>query len=63
MVDDPQPLVWTRWRFDWTPKNAGGHTLMSRATDTAGNVQPAAHDPLNRAYKINFTVPVDVEVV
>ena len=63
LVDDPQPLVWTRWRFDWTPPKAGPYTLMSRATDDAGNTQPAEHDPLNRAYKINFTVPVDVEAV
>ena len=63
LVDDPRPLVWTRWRFDWTPDRKGGHTLMSRATDAAGNTQPAEHDPLNRAYKINFTVPVGVEAV
>ena len=63
LVDDPRPLVWTRWRADWTPPTAGPYTLMSRATDDAGNTQPAKHDPLNRAYKINFTVPVDVEAV
>ena len=63
LVDAPKPLVWTRWHFDWTPPKAGPYTLMSRATDDAGNVQPATHDPLNRAYKINFTVPVDVEAV
>ena len=63
LVDDPQPLVWTRWRFDWTPPKPGGHTLTSRATDDAGNVQPAEHDPLRRAYMVNFTVPVNVEAV
>ena len=63
LVDDPRPLVWARWRYDWIPPRPGAFTLMSRATDDAGNVQPAAHDPLNRAYKINFTVPVDVEAV
>ena len=63
LVDDPQPLVWTRWRFDWTPSEPGPVTLMSRATDSAGDVQPAEHDPLRRAYMVNFTVPVNVEVV
>ncbi|MFH5806746.1 sulfite oxidase [Alienimonas sp. DA493] len=63
LVDDPQPLVWTRWRFDWTPPQSGSYTLMSRATDSAGNTQPAEHDPLRRAYMVNFTVPVGVEAV
>ena len=63
LVDDPQPLVWTRWRFDWTPSEPGPVTLMSRATDSEGDTQPAEHDPLRRAYMVNFTVPVDVEVV
>ena len=63
LVDDPQPLVWTRWRFDWTPAEPGPVTLMSRATDSEGDMQPAEHDPLRRAYMVNFTVPVNVEVV
>ncbi|QDT16328.1 sulfite oxidase [Alienimonas californiensis] len=63
LVDEPQPLVWTRWRFDWTPPQAGSYTLMSRATDSAGETQPAEHDPLRRAYMVNFTVPVGVEAV
>ncbi|NNJ26742.1 sulfite oxidase [Alienimonas chondri] len=64
LVDAPKPLVWTRWRFDWkVPEAPGAHTLMSRATDSEGNVQPAEHDPLRRAYMVNFTVPVDVEAV
>ncbi len=63
LVDEPQPLVWTRWRFDWTPPKAGSYTLMSRATDSEGETQPAEHDPLRRAYMVNFTVPVDVEAV
>ena len=63
LVDDPAPNVWTRWRYDWTPATEGDHTLMSRATDSAGATQPAGHDPLHRAYKIHHTVPVHVEVV
>ncbi|MEM9702257.1 MAG: sulfite oxidase, partial [Planctomycetota bacterium] len=63
LIDKPQPQIWTRWRFDWTPPQPGDFTLMSRATDAAGNVQPPAHDPLRRAYMVNFTVPVQVEAV
>ena len=63
LVDGPEPLVWSRWRFDWTPPAPGSYTLMSRATDTAGDTQPAEHDPLRRSYMVNFTVPVGVEAV
>ena len=63
LADDPRPLVWTRWRYDWqVPAEPGTATLMSRATDSEGNVQPSEHDPLRRAYMVNFTVPVNVEV-
>ena len=61
LIDDPRPLVWSRWWFDWTPPKPGSYTLMSRATDTAGDTQPSEHDPLRRAYMVNFTVPVGVE--
>ena len=45
------------------PAGARSYTLMSRATDTAGDTQPAEHDPLRRSYMVNFTVPVGVEAV
>ncbi len=36
---------WTFWTFDWKDAPAGEHTLVSRATDADGRVQPAADDP------------------
>jgi sulfite oxidase len=36
------PFTWRLWSLEWTPKTSGYHTLMSRATDSAGNVQPIA---------------------
>jgi DMSO/TMAO reductase YedYZ molybdopterin-dependent catalytic subunit len=33
-------FAWTLWSFDWIDAAAGPHTLVSRATDTAGNIQP-----------------------
>ncbi len=32
--------VWTKWRFQWEA-TGGVHTIRVRATDSAGNVQPA----------------------
>jgi DMSO/TMAO reductase YedYZ molybdopterin-dependent catalytic subunit len=34
------PFAWRLFTLSWTPKQQGYHTILSRATDTAGNVQP-----------------------
>ncbi|HSH93592.1 MAG TPA: sulfite oxidase [Roseimicrobium sp.] len=36
---------WTFWSYDWENPTPGEHSLVSRATDTDGRVQPAADDP------------------
>ena len=45
--------AWTFFSFDWRNPRAGEHTVVSRATDAEGRVQPAADDPqikLKRTY-------------
>ena len=37
--------TWTLWHFDWQNPPAGDHTMVSRATDADGRVQPQAEDP------------------
>ncbi len=37
--------AWTFWSLDWKNPPAGEHTLVSRATDTQGVVQPSKEDP------------------
>lgn len=39
------PYEWQAWELNWSP-TPGDHTITSRATDTAGTVQPAMDDPL-----------------
>ena len=34
------PYAWRLWKIEWTPADPGFYTVMSRATDSAGNVQP-----------------------
>jgi sulfite oxidase len=34
------PFTWRLWTFDWNPSKPGYHTVLSRATDSAGRVQP-----------------------
>ena len=50
----PAPIVegagsefaWKFWSLDWPSPSSGEHAITSRATDAAGNVQPAMTDPV-----------------
>ena len=37
--------TWSFWHYDWINPPTGEHTLVSRATDTDGRVQPSSEDP------------------
>jgi len=39
---DPRhaPYAWRLWSYAWTPAKSGRNTLLARATDSRGNVQP-----------------------
>ena len=37
---DHDPYAWRLWSFDYQPKAAGKTTLLARATDSRGSVQP-----------------------
>ncbi|HEX2324969.1 MAG TPA: sulfite oxidase, partial [Chloroflexota bacterium] len=39
------PFAWRLWALDWGAPAPGEHAVTSRATDTAGHVQPAPDDP------------------
>ncbi len=34
------PFAWRLWQIDWRPSDPGYYTILSRATDSAGHVQP-----------------------
>jgi DMSO/TMAO reductase YedYZ molybdopterin-dependent catalytic subunit len=54
---------WRRWKFDWhTPKEPGQYTLLSRAKDASGLVQPDKHDRNYGTYVINHSLPIEVFV-
>lgn len=55
--------AWRLWSFAWTPPQAGYFTLMSRATDSAGNVQPvvATWNPSGYLYNAIDQIGVVVE--
>ena len=63
LLGDAIPFTWRLWEFRWLPPSGLGKcTLMSRATDRMGRQQPREHIPDKKAYLVNHTLPVDVEV-
>jgi DMSO/TMAO reductase YedYZ molybdopterin-dependent catalytic subunit len=45
VLAEQQKYTWTFWSYDWKDAPQGEHTLVSRATDEKGRVQPTADDP------------------
>jgi DMSO/TMAO reductase YedYZ molybdopterin-dependent catalytic subunit len=55
--------AWRRWKLDWlVPKRPGKYTLLARAKDANGAVQPAQHDPNHATYVIDHPLPIEVWV-
>lgn len=62
-LDQVQRHAWRRWTYDWlTPSQPGRYTLLARATDADGNIQPDGHDPNYGTYVINHPLPIEVFV-
>jgi DMSO/TMAO reductase YedYZ molybdopterin-dependent catalytic subunit len=57
------PHTWRLWEFSWdVPAKPGNYTLMARATDSNGNIQPMDRDKDREAYMINTVLPVEIRV-
>jgi DMSO/TMAO reductase YedYZ molybdopterin-dependent catalytic subunit len=55
-------IAWARFKFDWNA-TPGDHTLMTRATDKKGNIQPP-EVPSNEMHLLDNTIPqFEVRVV
>jgi DMSO/TMAO reductase YedYZ molybdopterin-dependent catalytic subunit len=62
-LDPVRRYAWRRWKFDWlTPKESGKYTLMARAKDAGGTLQPSEHDQNYGTYVINHSLPIEVFV-
>lgn len=62
-VDPVRKHCWRRWQCKWTvPAEPGEYTLMSRATDATGTVQPEKHDANYGSYVVNHTLPIRIFV-
>ena len=63
LIDAPVRYSWRRWEYEWrTPAQPGRYTVMARATDVRGRIQPIKHDPDRGNYMINFVLPIETEV-
>jgi DMSO/TMAO reductase YedYZ molybdopterin-dependent catalytic subunit len=62
-LDPVGRYAWRRWKYDWlTPRKPGKCTLLARAKDVEGNVQPEEHDRNYGSYVINHSLPIEVTV-
>jgi DMSO/TMAO reductase YedYZ molybdopterin-dependent catalytic subunit len=56
------PNAWQLWEHTWqTPAQPGRRTLMARATDSCGHIQPSQHDADCGSYLVNHCLPIEVE--
>ncbi len=62
LLEPPCEHAWQRWEYTWKPEERGRYVLKSRATDGAGNTQPAEHNKDHGGYIVHHTLPVTVEV-
>jgi DMSO/TMAO reductase YedYZ molybdopterin-dependent catalytic subunit len=55
--------AWRLWEYHWRiPTQPGSYTIMARATDARGTVQPMQRDAHRGSYMITHVQPIEVEV-
>jgi len=62
LVGKSLPFAWRLWEYEWRPAGAGKVTILSRATDGSGRVQPPQRDRDRMNYMISHVLPVEVMV-
>ncbi len=64
LMDSSVKNAWRLWEYDWrTPASLGKQTLLARATDSRGRVQPFERDADRGTYMIDHVLPIEVDVV
>jgi DMSO/TMAO reductase YedYZ molybdopterin-dependent catalytic subunit len=63
LLGEPVKNAWRLWEYEWrTPAAAAQCTVMARATDSNGAVQPADRGGDRGTYMINHLLPIKVDV-
>jgi hypothetical protein len=61
--DQRTKFGWQEWELNWTPARDAYYTLLARARDRAGNMQPLHQEWNPAGYAWNVVTPVGVNVV
>jgi sulfite oxidase len=59
---EQEHYAWRLWTYDWKPPQSGDYTIMSRATDTQGRVQPSTAEWNPSGYLNNAIDQVNIHV-
>jgi DMSO/TMAO reductase YedYZ molybdopterin-dependent catalytic subunit len=59
---EPVKNAWRLWEYEWKTPETGKHTLVARASDSRGRVQPVQHDADNGTYMVHHCLPIEVEI-
>jgi DMSO/TMAO reductase YedYZ molybdopterin-dependent catalytic subunit len=63
LLGNSMKYAWRLWEYHWsTPAQPGVCTIMARATDSRGRVQPMQRDPHRGSYVISHVQPIEVEL-
>ena len=62
LIGDQAPYAWRLWRYRWREARPGAYTVMSRAADSRGHVQPMAMTWNPSGYLWNAVDHVNVRV-
>jgi DMSO/TMAO reductase YedYZ molybdopterin-dependent catalytic subunit len=62
LAKDESRYAWRLWNYSWKAPEAGDYTILSRATDSAGRVQPDSVQWNPSGYLINVTDQLKIHV-
>ncbi len=62
IVGPSERYAWQKWHCAWRPTRRGDYTLMARAVDASGSVQPMRNRWNKLGYMVNGVKPVRVTV-
>ena len=60
LLGNATPYGWRQWEYLWTPADDGHHTLLARARDAGGDVQPLVPEWNPSGYLWNAVARVDL---
>ena len=63
LVGPSDKYSWRQWNFSWISTNTGHHTILSRAKDRIGNLQPAKSNWNELGYEVNGFKSICVNVI